>query len=74
MTLSLQVRDHGGEVARAYFGKKSAIAAVLEDGSFRMSYGQALPCRVLLRWNADENPRQPYLEAVEIRAFEWSGE
>lgn len=74
MTLSLQAQDHGAVLAKAYFDKKSKIAELLEDGTFRLSYGQPIPCRVLLKWNVSENPSRPYLEAVEIKAFEWGAQ
>jgi len=74
MTLSLQARDHGAELAKAYFDKKSQIATLLEDGTFRLSYGSPTPCKVLLRWNVGESPGRPYLEAVEIKAFGWGTE
>ncbi len=74
MTLRLMEKDQGKGIANAYFPKGSSIASLLEDGTFRLSYGSPTPCRVVLRWNRKEKPRQPYLEAVEIKAFGWGSE
>jgi hypothetical protein len=73
MTLKLTERDHEGEVARAFFAKDGAIANLLKDGSFRLSYGNPTACRVKLRWNRDEKPGEPWLEALGITRFNWGG-
>ncbi len=72
LTLKMLARDNTKEVAEAYFTKDSSIGKLLDDGSYRLSYGKAKPCTVTLRWNREENPELPFLEAVEIKAFSWN--
>lgn len=72
LTLKLLAREDTKEIAQAYFGRQSKISAMLEDGSFRLSYGRARPCTVLLRWNLEENPAKPYLEVLDIQHFDWN--
>ena len=72
LTLKLLAREDSKEIAQAYFGRQSKIRAMLEDGSFRLSYGKARPCTVLLRWNLEENPAKPYLEVLDIQHFDWN--
>ena len=67
-------RDHEGEIARSYFAKDGAIAKLLQDGSFRLSYGNPTICRVKLRWNRKEKPERAWLEAVEIVSFGWASD
>lgn len=73
MTLQLLAQPYGEVVSRAYFRKGSSIARMLEDGTFRLSYGNPTACRVLVRWNRHEGPR-PYLEALEVKGFGWGAE
>jgi hypothetical protein len=72
LTLKLLSRDNTKEIARAYFGRQSKIGEMLEDGTFSLSYGKAKACTVMLRWNADDNPAMPYLEALTIKALDWN--
>jgi hypothetical protein len=71
LTLKLLDEDQGSPIAKAYCSKNSSIAHLLEDGTFRLSYGNPTVCRVLLRWNQTESAESPYLEAVEIKGFGW---
>ncbi len=71
-TLKLLARDNTREIAQAYTGTQSKIGLMLEDGTFSLSYGKAKACTVLLRWNVEDNPEQPYLEALDIKRFDWN--
>ncbi len=71
-TLKLLPRDNTKEVAEAYFSKISKINEMLEDGTYNLSYGKAKACTVMLRWNTEENPKMPYLEALVIKALDWN--
>ena len=72
LTLKLLARDNGKEVALAYFGKMSKIHEILEDGTYSLSYGKAKSCTVMLRWNTEDNPQYPYLEALTLKALDWN--
>jgi hypothetical protein len=72
LTLKLLPQDNQPEIARAYCGDQSKIAGMLHDGSYSLSYGKAAPCTVLLRWNFEERPETPYLEAVDIQRLDWN--
>jgi hypothetical protein len=72
LTLKLLPRDNTKEIARAYFGRQSKIGEMLEAGTYSLSYGKAKSCTVMLRWNADDNPALPYLEALTINALDWN--
>lgn len=72
MTLKLMERELDGEIARAFFNRDGAVAKLLDDGSFRLSYGKSVSCRVKLRWNRKEDPKKPWLEATEITRFGWA--
>ncbi|NJR43800.1 MAG: hypothetical protein HC767_15240, partial [Akkermansiaceae bacterium] len=72
LTLKLLARDNTKEITQAYFTKDSSIGKLLDDGSYRLSYGKAKPCVVTLKWNHEENPEMPFLEALEIVSFRWN--
>lgn len=72
LTLKLLARDNSQEIARAYFNRMSKIHEMLEDGTYSLSYANARACTVMLRWNAEDNPDYPYLEAVRITALDWN--
>ena len=72
LTLKLLASDNDKEIARAYFGRQSKIAEMLEDGSYGLSYGSAKPCTVMLRWNTEDDPQYPYLEALAIKDLGWN--
>lgn len=72
LTLKLLARDNTKEIAQAYFGKLSKIGEMLEDGTYSLSYGNAKSCTVLLRWNTEDVPEYPYLEAVAVKALDWN--
>lgn len=71
-TLKVLSREDTKEIAKAYFGKSSKIGQMLEDEASGLAYGQAKPCTVLMRWNMEENPDKPFLEALEIKALNWN--
>ncbi len=72
LTLKLLSRDNTREIAQAYFGRQSKIGMMLEDGSFSLSYGKAKACTVTLRWNTEEDPAKPYLEAIDLPRLDWN--
>jgi hypothetical protein len=72
LTLKLLSSDNTREIARAYFGRQSKISEMLEDGSYSLNYGNAKACTVMLRWNTEDNPDQPYLEAIAIKSLDWN--
>ena len=72
LTLKLLSRDNTKEIARAYFGRQSKIGEMLEDGTYSLSYGKAKACTVMLRWNTEDNPAMPYLEAITIKTLDWN--
>lgn len=72
LTLKLLSRDNTKEIARAYFGRQSKIGEMLEDGTFSLSYGKAKACTVMLRWNSEDKPGMPYLEALTLKTLDWN--
>ena len=72
LTLKLLSRDNTKEIARAYFGKQSKITEMLENGTYSLSYGKAKACTVMLRWNTEDNPSMPYLEALTLKTLDWN--
>lgn len=72
LTLKLLPQDNTKEIARAYFGRQSKIGMMLEDGTYSLSYGKAKACTVLLRWNTEDNPATPYLEAIDLKRLDWN--
>lgn len=71
-TLKILAREDAKEIAKAYFGKASNIGYMLEDESSGLAYGQAKACTVFMRWNMDDDPDKPYLEALDIKALNWN--
>ncbi len=71
-TLKILARDDAKEIAKAYFGKASKIGEMLEDESSGLAYGQATPCTVFLRWNIEDDPENPFLEALDIISLNWN--
>lgn len=72
LTLKLLARDNTKEIAQAYFGKASKIGEMLEDGTYSLSYGKARACTVMLRWNTEDKPDHPFLEALTLKALDWN--
>ncbi len=72
LTLKLLSSDNTREITRAYFGRQSKISEMLEDGNYSLNYGNAKACTVMLRWNIEDNPGQPYLEAIAIKSLDWN--
>ncbi len=71
-TLKILAREDTKEIAKAYFGKFSTIGAMLEDETSGLTYAQAKACTILMRWNMDEDPARPFLEALDIKALDWN--
>jgi hypothetical protein len=72
LTLKLLSSDNTREISRAYFGRQSKIGEMLENGNYSLNYGNAKACTVMLRWNTEDNPDQPYLEAIAIKSLDWN--
>ena len=72
LTLKLLPRENAPEIAKAYFTQLSKINEMLKDSTSGFRYGEARPCRVTLRWNTEENPSMPYLEAVSLNELRWN--
>lgn len=72
LTLKLLPRDNAKEIARAFFGRQSKIGMMLEDGTYSLSYGKAKACTVMLRWNVEDRPETPYLEAIDLKTLDWN--
>jgi len=72
LTLKLMACDNAPEIASAHFNPHSKIAEILRDGNRELTYGSARPCTVMLRWNTEEDPARPFLEAIAIRDFGWN--
>lgn len=71
-TLKILAREDSKEIAKAYFGKFSTIGAMLEDETSGLTYAQAKPCTIFMRWNMEEDPAKPFLEALDIKALDWN--
>lgn len=71
-TLKILAREDAKEITNAYFGKRSKIGDMLEDETSGLAYGQAKPCTVFMRWNTEEDPEKPFLEALDIKALDWN--
>jgi hypothetical protein len=71
-TLKILSREDSKEIAKAYFGKRSKIGDMLEDETSGLSWAQAKACTVFMRWNTDEDPERPFLEALDIKALNWN--
>lgn len=71
-TLKILSREDAKEIAKAYFGKRSKIGDMLEDETSGLAYGQPKPCTVFMRWNTEEDPERPFLEALDIKALDWN--
>lgn len=71
-TLKILSRENSREIAKAYFGRRSKIGMMLQDEGSGLGYGQAKPCTVFIRWNLDEDPERPFLEALDITSLDWN--
>ncbi len=72
LTMKILAQEGHREIAKAYFGKQSQIGRMLEDETSGLGYGQTKPCTVFLRWNLDDDPERPFLEALDIKALNWN--
>ena len=71
-TLNILSREDTEEIAKAYFGKQSEIGAMLEDETSGLLYAKAQPCTLFVRWNMEEDPEKPFLEALAIKTLDWN--
>jgi hypothetical protein len=72
LTLDLLPREDAIEITQAYFRRDSKIGNMLAAGTQNLTFGKAKPSTVTLRWNIEENPEQPYLEAVDLKTMDWN--
>ncbi len=72
LTLKMLPKEDTKELARAYFGRQSRIGRMLEDGTYSISFGKARACTVMLRWNTEDRPETPYLEALDLKTLDWN--
>ncbi len=72
LTLKLLPQVNAKEIALAYVGRQSKIGQILEDGTYSLAYNKAKACTVMLRWNAEDDPNLPYLEAIALRTLDWN--
>ena len=72
LTLKLQPQANAKEIALAYLGRQSKIAQMLTDGTYRVAYGKAKACTVMLRWNTEDDSNMPYLEAIALSSLDWN--
>ncbi len=72
LTLKLQPQVAAKEIALAYLGRQSKIAQMLTDGTYPVAYGKAKACTVMLRWNTEDDPNMPYLEAIALSSLDWN--
>ncbi len=71
-SLRILTRENTKEIAKAYCGRHSKIGRMLEDEISGISYGQAKACTVFMRWNVEEDPLRPFLEALDIKSLDWN--
>lgn len=71
-TLKILAREDTKEIAKAYFEKTSKIGYMLEDETSGLAYGQAKACTAFMRWNTEEDPAKPFLEALDMKALNWN--
>lgn len=71
-TLKILARDDTKEIAKAYFSINSKIGEMLKDETSGLAYGQAKACTVFMRWNTEEDPQRPFLEALDITSLNWN--
>lgn len=71
-TLKILAREDTKEIDKAYFGKRSNIGDMLADETSGLAYGQAKACTVFMRWNTEEDPQKPFLEALDLKALNWN--
>lgn len=73
-TYKLMASFTGSEIGRAYASQQSSLAEQLYNFSTdsRIRWGQRQCATVVLAWNTEEDPDQPYIEMVAIRSYDWS--
>lgn len=72
LTMKIFTREDTKEIAKAYFGEQSSIGGMLRDEASGLGFGMAKACTVFMRWNLDDDPERPFLEALEIKALNWN--
>lgn len=72
ITMKILTREDTKEIARAYFGEQSEIARMLQDENSGLSYGMTKACTVFMRWNMEDDPERPFLEALRITELNWN--
>ena len=72
ITMKILAREDTKEITKAYFGEQSEIARMLKDENSGLSYGMAKACTVFMRWNLEDDPERPFLEALKITELNWN--
>jgi len=73
ITLRIVGAEGAPPIATAYASQASKIYETLKDPTAGLlRYGNPQPCTVVMEWNRREDPKKPYLEIVEIKAFTWN--
>lgn len=73
ITLRLDGSETGHPIAIAYTSNASKISETLKDPTAGLlRYGSPKPCTIVMEWNRREDPKKPYLEVVDIKAFTWN--
>ena len=72
ITMKILAREDAREIARAYFGEQSEIARMLRDETSGLGYGMTKACTVFMRWNIEDDPERPFLEALRITSLDWN--
>lgn len=72
LTLKLLAHENGREISRAYAGRLSRIGLMLEEKTRELRYDSARACTVVLRWNSEDDPAKPYLEAIDLKSPDWN--
>lgn len=71
-TLKVTARNANEAIANVYCGKNSDIGNMFKAENSWISYGETRPCTILLRWNTQDDPEKPYIEALAITALDWN--
>ncbi len=71
-TLRILPSEGAPEIGKAYFNKVSTIGSMLENPSSGLAFGKAKTCTVLIRWNYEDDPLRPFLEALDVPHVNWN--
>ncbi|MEP4078278.1 hypothetical protein [Haloferula sp.] len=71
-TYKLSSCNVGRATARAYASLNSSLAEQLWTPDSRIRWGKRIRATVTLQWNTTEDPKQPYIELIEIKGLDWN--